>query len=246
MKNSQTGSHRAWRAFTLIELLVVIAIIAILAAMLLPAVTKGTTHAKIARARTEMKNLVAAINQYESTYSRFPATNAGTVDKTFGYAGIDPVPVPPNASLVTTNTDLMVVLMDVNFGINLNHAKNPQQQSFFGDGRMVSTTEESGISSVDYQFRDPWRHPYIITMDLNYDGKCDDAFYALQNVSQQTPPPSSTGWYGLSNTKDASGNGNNFQLSASVMVWSLGPDGTNTINAKANVDVNRDNVLSWQ
>jgi len=34
--------------------------------------------------------------------------------------------------------------------------------------------------------RDPWGQPYIITLDLNFDNKCRDAFYKQASVSLDT------------------------------------------------------------
>ena len=70
--------HRSRRArgFTLIELLVVIAIIAVLIALLLPAVQQARESARKTQCKNNLKQLGLALHNYESTFTRFPMTNA--------------------------------------------------------------------------------------------------------------------------------------------------------------------------
>ena len=60
------------KGFTLIELLVVIAIIAILIALLLPAVQQAREAARRTQCKNNMKQLVLALHNYESTHTVFP------------------------------------------------------------------------------------------------------------------------------------------------------------------------------
>ncbi|MEP6663971.1 MAG: hypothetical protein ABJC04_09935, partial [Verrucomicrobiota bacterium] len=92
----------------------------------------------------------------------------------------------------------------------------------------------------DLVFRDPFGNPYIITIDFDYDGKCMDGFYRREMVSLQNLNQGYYGTYRPSTTPVDS-----FEVNTPVMIWSLGPDGKVDATKKANVDVNKDNILSW-
>lgn len=226
---------RARRGFTLIEMLVVISIIAVLAGLLLPVFSQVKKKARIANAKTDMQALITAINQYESTYSRYPAAAAvAGQDYTYGY----PYLVSPTCT--TTNADLMIILTDLNTGINANHAKNPQQINAY-NAKPAGDTTSAGLSTIDNQMRDPWGHPYIISIDYDGDGYTRDALYSLPALHPGIPQ----GGKGLVGLVDYNTN-STFMLHGPVMVWSLGADGKATNAAAANADVNADNILSWQ
>jgi type II secretory pathway pseudopilin PulG len=247
-------SSRRLSAFTIVELLTVIAIIAILAGMLLPVLGIAKTKAKITEAKLQVQDIVTAIQNYNSAYSRMPVSSAvqalGTNDFTYGGTFNTPSGTPlfvGNNTYPTNNSEVIAILMDITnttvTAVNANAQKNPQQTMFL-NAKMVGDTNTWPGVGPDLVYRDPWGNPYIISMDLNEDNQCLDAFYCQQLVSQ-TAPGSQTGYNGLVNPNLAN-NVNSFQYHGNVMVWSAGPDGKIDPNSGANTGNNKDNVISWQ
>jgi len=221
-------------AFTLVELLVVIAIIAILAGMLLPAISRVKINGQRTRAKQEINDLVTAIKGYETDYSRLPIppnVAAGNNDVTFGWYG---------GSVNTSNNMIVAILMDAEaYGSgaatpNKDHVLNPQRHHYL-NAKSVTSTADPGVGT-DGVYRDPWGNPYIISLDLNYDDKTQDAFYRLDTVSGPT------GFNGLSSP----GGVNSFQFNGNIMVWSLGQDGLAKTTDKPDKGANKDNILSWK
>jgi prepilin-type N-terminal cleavage/methylation domain-containing protein len=241
MTKSFARLPRCNRAFTLIELLVVIAIIAILAGLLLPALSIAKTRAKVAQAKNEEQNLVAAISQYDTEYSRPAAVNINGNDITYGLpTALLPAGSPSSSgNNVPTNSDLMCTIMDINYGVNINHARNPRSIVSF-NAKQFSDTTTPGLSTIDYQLRDPWGNPYIITVDMNGDNYCLDSFYGSKTVSG-----TGSGTQGLVGLQDYYSSGS-YELRGPVMIWSFGPDKNVNPGAAANTSSNKDNVLSWQ
>jgi prepilin-type N-terminal cleavage/methylation domain-containing protein len=266
MKNMTIQSRRPRAAFTLVELLTVIAIIAILAAMLLPVLSAARQHALKVKAHLEVVDIATAIEKYDSDYGRFPVStnaqiNAGTGDFTYGGMFLKPdgttmqvgPQVSPSGSPVT-NGEVIAILMDLtNYAngqpvlANMNHQKNPSRTIFLNAKASaydpaVPGPPEGGVD-VTGVYRDPWGNPYIISLDLNYDENCNDAFYSLSKVSNPTGANSNPGLNGLVNPDNSN---DNFQYHGKVMVWSAGPDGKIDPAAIANTGANKDNVVSWQ
>ena len=228
---------RARRGFTLIEMLVVISIIAILAGLLLPVFAKVKLKARISQAKNEMQNLTAAFTQYDTAYSRYPG-NVNGQDYTYGYPGA------PSANSTTTNSDLMVIINALDTGaagINSHNVKNPQKLVLYS-AKTAGDTNSAGLSTIDNQLRDPWGHPYVISIDYDGDGYCKDAMYSLPALHTPPAPVNGKGLVGLVDY----GGSNTFLLHAPIMIWSLGPDGKADPAAAANAGFNLDNILSWQ
>jgi prepilin-type N-terminal cleavage/methylation domain-containing protein len=154
-----------------------------------------------------------------------------------------------------SNAEIMGILFDwtvyrdQNPTVNVNHSKNPQHKVFLEADQVSETVAYAGTAAadpgvgIDGVYRDPWGNPFIITLDMNGDNKCRDAFYRGARVASQN---GATGYAGLFNYVDTTGRSDDFEANTTVMVWSLGPDGLADNGVTATVGSNRDNILSWQ
>jgi hypothetical protein len=222
--------------------------------MLLPVLNSVKNSAKKMKAKTEMSQLVTAITAYDADYSRFPvsasAQNAvntyntanptAQADFTFGGTFIGgPVQNPwGNNDYEANNAEVIAILTDNALSTNnTNHVKNPKQVKYL-NATPAPDNVSPGIGT-DGVYRDPWGNPYVITMDLNYDGLCKDAFYSLNAVSHG-------GLNGLVNPDGSNATTDNWQYRGSVMIWSAGQDGKIDPGDPATDWENKNNVLSWQ
>jgi prepilin-type N-terminal cleavage/methylation domain-containing protein len=238
--------RRNFNAFTLVELLVVIAIIGILAAMLLAVLSSAVNSAKSAKAKTEMSSLVTAIQCYDEAYGRYPVSPAvqnlaSTANGDFTCGGsllaAYTTEIGPG-NYTTNNSQVIAILMDITnypgggWTVNTNHLRNPQQTIYL-NAHMSGDTNSPGVGT-DLVYRDPWGNPYVITMDLNYNEVCEDAFYKSATVS-------AGGANGLILQPDG-----NYAYRGKVMVWSAGHNKSIDPDDPANDHENHDNVLSWK
>jgi prepilin-type N-terminal cleavage/methylation domain-containing protein len=287
MKQRMGGGRRYEAGFTLVELLTVIAIIAILAAMLLPVLSRVKLSAYRTQARVQVNDIATAIQAYDSAYGRFPVS-PGAQQQAAAYGGGDITycggyftnaagtqwPVTPTPTYCdTSNAEVISILMDYtnfpdstygNFTANTNYQKNPQKTGFL-NAKMSGWGPKPGAGAPlpgvgnDLVYRDPWGNPYIMTMDLNYDGQCQDAFYGLQAVSQNPVGGTyaATGFNGLNNPNPTKPSLylqlNDYAFHGSVMVWSMGQYGPATpslssfdVSKPATDAANKNHILSWQ
>jgi prepilin-type N-terminal cleavage/methylation domain-containing protein len=250
---------------SLIELLVVISIIGILAGLILPAVGNVKKKAREAQAKKDMADIKGAIAVYQTDYSRLPASGApvapatapgagllGT-DFTYGTTGTgygtnvynnNNTAVGGN-NYQAGNAEVMAILSGnaASFTGYTPHSsvagerRNPRKTAYFNakPSGAAGATAGAGLGT-DGVMRDPWSNPYIIALDLDYNGYVSNSVYNANAVNGFATGLSRIGAVGTST----------WALKDSVMIFSFGQDGFFDVGTAANVGVNKDNILSWK
>ena len=243
---------------TLIELLVVISIIGVLAGLILPAVGNVKKKARDVQAKKDMADIKGAISVYQHDYSRLPASQAaGTVvnaanqssDFTFGTTGSGygtNIYNNNNVGYQDGNRELMVILTTSSYAGYTPHAsvqndlRNPRKTGYFNAKSSGGSGATAGKGlGTDGVMRDPWGNPYVIALDLNYDGWVSNSVYNHNTLNNGVTPATGLVPQGTAGT-------HTWALKDAVMIFSFGADGSFDTGTQANVDPNKDNVLSWK
>ena len=240
-------------AMTLVEFIVVVVLIGVLLALVLP-IGPGLGRkrkAPIVQAQKDMADFKGAIEVFRHDYNYLPIstriaalTNA---DFTFGtFQSRTNAEILNGATTEANNSEVINILTGKHAPVGtppeLDPLKrNPRATQYF-NAKPSGDTHSPGLGT-DGVFRDPWGNPYILTLDLDRDGQCKDAFYRKASVSRMKPPSLGTK---LTNSVNADGLSDDFALAESVMIWSFGSDGKVSPTERADTGVNRDNILGWR
>ena len=130
----------------------------------------------------------------------------------------------PGSPYQNVNSEVIAILTDADYypeNSPSRHTYNSRQIPEF-TGRAAADANSPGIDTNNI-LRDPWGMPYIITLDLNGDGKCTD----------------SLSWSALMGTT-------NFSVPGSSMIWSFGPLKRVDLNSPYNSVTNKYLVTSWK
>jgi prepilin-type N-terminal cleavage/methylation domain-containing protein len=145
-------NHRDTRGFSMMELVVVLAVIAILATLITPIITSYVDKAKINKAQSDVRNLVVALNQFNSDTKTFPIFTAanqvpnGTVHEVLASEGLDPAQAAGITGWITSNAGNIKTLM------------NENSLSFATSGGTAWNGPYTGSIGED-----PWGTKYLVT-----------------------------------------------------------------------------------
>ena len=150
----------------------------LIAVIILPMLAPPFREQPISRVKVDISELATAITSYQADYQHWPCDISDTNgDVTFGISADEIKDFRPVAGtrVVASNTDSIVVLMDLNQGVNTGHRLNPRQTRYLN--ARINGEKGPGVWTNDFQFRDPWGNPYVISLAANGDGVVRDACY---------------------------------------------------------------------
>ena len=128
----------------------------------------------------EMASIEGAIQIFFADYGYWPVSPATASltnrDFTFGTVGTGASCVITNGFGREANSSEIVRILTAVY--ENGHPRNPRKNVYL-NAKFVGATNFPGIGP-DFVYRDPWGNPYIITLDLNGDGQCDDCLYHVK------------------------------------------------------------------
>ena len=238
-------------AMTRTELLTLLVCLSFLLLLIFPRHPGREGLARATQARKDASDVIVSVQMFQQDYNALPILDRTAAltncDFTFGTFQTGAAVVITNGGPTeANNSEILAVLAGLpaqpGTPADLDpHKRNPKRLGYFTP-RRAETTNAPGLGP-DGVFRDPWGNPYIVTLDLNGDGKCEDAFYRRASVSRGLPSQFSP-W--LTNSVSPDGLKDHFARSGPVMVWSFGKDGKASPTERADAGVNADNILSWR
>lgn len=138
---------------------------------------------------------------------------------------------PQSGGRNPNNSEVMAILTgqtapDVAAGmselVNANNSQNPKRNVYL-NVKIVPTRQPNGMDDLGV-YRDPWGHPYVVIIDLDYDSRVLSPF-PLVRAGQ----PAQARF-----------------IPGNVLVMSLGPDGKADFTMDQDHPNNWDNIYSWK
>jgi len=165
--------------------------------LLFPAFRGAQDQAKKVQAKSDVAQIVSAVNAYFTDYGTYPL-NSNQVGG--GGAGFDTVYGDPNGSYTSADLfDILRAVADGNYnqnnqlnakqvvyfnGPNAKDTKNPRGGFFIGTS---SITNANGYTIKPGSYVDPWGDEYVTFIDADYNGEITQALSWFYSSEYQYP-----------------------------------------------------------